>query len=141
MANIDLNAPFAAQLANDNNSKKDYFYETDDGQLVYAGKLNENYAELLGFQSTLGVGETLTEDFKVTKFRTITYSDGQNINGTLRVGNPRAPIYSEGGQVTIPRKGKAAGVVCNVIGSQGEKKIFLNARIAQDGGQLSGDNP
>lgn len=142
MANIDINALFAAQDANDNNSRKNFWYLDDTGQYHSARGLNENYAEALGFFPTVGAGGVIATDRVVTRRRTISFTDvSGKVKGQLEVGRPIAPIFVEGGQLTLPRKGKAGGIVVNVVGAQGEKVRFSNPDIAKDSGQLSGDNP
>lgn len=137
MANVDLNALFAAQAAENNNSKKEMIYTTDDGA-EYQVVITENIGEAFGFDDVetadIGVVPFLPPSWSMRKVR---FADATgNISGEYVVGKPSTLIYSEGGTITVPRKGKAAGVVCAVTGSIGEKKRFGKSF---DTGQDSGD--
>lgn len=137
MANVDLNALFAAQAAENNNSKKDMIYTTDDGT-EYIVQITENIGEAFGFDDVetadVGVVPQLPKGWSMRKIR---FADATgNISGEYSVGKATTLIYSEGGTVTVPRKGKAAGIVCAVTGSIGERKRFGKSF---DTGQDSGD--
>lgn len=137
MANLDLNAPFAAQDAENNNSKKDMIYTSDDGT-EYIVNITENIGEVFGFDdveaSDVGVVPNLPRGWRMRK---ILFADATgNISGSYVVGKATALIYSEGGTVRVPRKGKAVGVLCAVTGSTGEYKRFGKSF---DTGQDSGD--
>lgn len=137
MANIDLNALFAAQAAENNNSKKDMIYATDDGT-EYIVTVTENIGEAFGFDDVetadVGVVPQLPRGWKMRK---VNFADATgNISGSYPVGKPDTLIYSEGGTITVPRKGKAAGVLVAVTGSSGEYKRFGKSF---DTGQDSGD--
>jgi hypothetical protein len=137
MANVDANAAFAAQAAERNNSKKDMIYTTDDGT-EYIVEITENFGEVFGFDDVetadVGVVPRYPDRWKMRK---VHYADATgNITGSYVVGKPTELIYAEGGTITIPRKGKATGIVCAVTGSTGEYKRFGKAF---DTGQDSGD--
>lgn len=137
MATVDLNALFAAQAAENNNSKKDMVYTTDDGT-EYIVNVTENIGEAFGFDDVetadVGVVPQLPRGWIMRKIR---FADATgNISGEYPCGKPGTLIYAEGGTVTVPRKGKAAGVLCAVTGSIGEKKRFGKSF---DTGQDSGD--
>lgn len=137
MAAIDINALFAAQPAENNNSKKDMKYTTDDGT-KYIVSITENIGEALGFDDVetadVGVVPNLPRGWKMRK---INFADATgNISGSYVVGKPTTLIYAEGGTVKVPRKGKADGVLCAVTGSSGEYKRFGKSF---DTGQDSGD--
>lgn len=139
MASVDLNAPFAAQDASDNNSKKSMIYTTDDNKKLVV-TVNENYGELLGFLDyTAPIPEADRAPdylrFEMRKIHAVS-ADGK-VRQSFAVGSPTAPIFSEGGTVTVPRKGKSAGLVLAVTGSTGERKSFATAA---DSGQSSGDS-
>jgi len=139
MATVDLNAPFASQPANDNNSKKTMVYLTDDGKAIPV-QINENYGEKLGFADYTGPipAELAAPHYLRFEMRKIYASDSTGkVKQSFYVGNPDEPIYVEGGTITVPRKGKANGLVLNVTGSVGEKKSFATAG---DTGQTSGDD-
>jgi len=139
MANIDLNAPFAQQPANDNNSKKTMIYLTDDGKAIPV-QINENYGEALGFADYTGPipSDVAAPYYLRFKMRQIHASDSTGkVKQSFFVGSPDAAIYTEGGTVTVPRKGKANGLVLYVTGSTGEKKTFA---VGGDTGQQSGDD-
>jgi hypothetical protein len=137
MASIDLNALFAAQAAENNNSKKDMIYTTDDGT-EYIVNITENIGEAFGFDDVVsadvGVVPILPRGWKMRK---VLYADATgNISGSYFVGKPNTLVYSEGGTITVPRKGKAGGVLVAVTGSTGEYKKFGKSF---DTGQDSGD--
>lgn len=137
MASVDLNALFAAQAAENNNSKKDMVYETDDGT-EYIVNITENIGKAFSFRDVVpldvGVVPILPRGWRMRK---VSFSDATgNISGQYVVGKPDASIYAEGGTITVPRKGKAAGVVVAVTGSVGERKVFGKSF---DTGQDSGD--
>lgn len=137
MANVNLNALFAAQPAENNNSKKDMIYKTDDGT-KYVVQITENIGEAFDFDDVttaeVGVVPNLPRGWKMRKVR---FADATgNISGEYFVGKPTTLIYAEGGTITVPRKGKADGVLCAVTGSVGEAKRFGKS---YDTGQDSGD--
>ena len=137
MANIGLNALFALQAAENNNSKKDMVYETDDGT-EYIVNITENIGEAFDFRDVVtadvGVVPVLPKGWKMRKVR---FADATgNISGEYPCGKPDTPIYREGGTITVPRKGHAAGVLCAVTGAIGERKKFGKSF---DTGQDSGD--
>lgn len=137
MANIDLNALFAAQAAENNNSKKDMVYKTDDGT-EYIVNITENIGEAFSFRDvvTADVG-VLPQLPRGWRMRKVSFADATGkISGQYVVGTPDALIYAEGGTITVPRKGKAAGVLVAVTGSIGERKVFGKSF---DTGQDSGD--
>lgn len=137
MANVDLNALFAAQAAENNNSRKDMVYATDDGT-KYIVQITENIGEAFGFDDVVaadvGIVPQLPKQWEMRKVR---FADATgNISGEYNVGKASTLVYAEGGTITVPRKGKAAGVLCAVTGSIGEKKRFGKSF---DTGQDSGD--
>lgn len=136
MAVVDINAKYAAQNAEDNDSKKAMLYTADDGTTKYKVKISENIGESMGFDDveTSTVASDLPRGYVMRK---VTFSNADaKVSGSYPVGTPSTPIYVEGGIITVARKGKAAGLVCAVTGSQGEKKSFNSAN---DTGQGSGD--
>lgn len=138
MATVDLNALFAAQLEETNNSKKDMVYTTDDGT-EYIVEITENIGEAFGFRDVVtadvGVLQRLPARWKM---RRVHFADATgNVTGSYSVGNPAELVYAEGGTITVPRKGSATGLVCAVTGSTGEYKRFGKAF---DTGQNSGDD-
>lgn len=137
MANVDLNALFAAQPAENNNSKKDMKYTSDDGT-AYVVSVTENIGEAFGFDDVatadVGIVPNLPRGWRMRK---VNFADATgNISGSYVVGKPSTLIYAEGGTITVPRKSKAAGVVVAVTGSTGEYKRFGKSF---DTGQDSGD--
>ncbi len=136
MATVDVNAKFTAGDAQSNDSKKTMIYTADDGT-EYSVLISENIGESLGFDD-FTTGSTATPLPMGFKMRTITFSDASGkVKGQYPVGSVDEDIYSEGGTITVARKGRANGVVCSVTGSQGEKKRFAQAN---DTGQDSNDN-
>jgi len=138
MASVNLNAAFAAQDPEDNNSRKSMVYLTDDGKAKLV-QINENVGEALGFadyNAPIAPADA-APDYLRFEMRRIYASD---VTGKVRqsfpVGSPDVPIYVEGGTITVPRKGKAAGLQLFVTGSVGEKKTFA---VTGDTGQQSGD--
>lgn len=137
MAAIDINALYAAQDSDNNDSKKTVVYTADDGTTQYSTSLTENIAEALGF-SDFTNASTATPMPRGFAMRKVTFADSSGrIRGSYPVGTPSTAIYVEGGTVTVARKGKATGVVCQVTGSQGERRTFA---ASNDTGQQSGDN-
>jgi hypothetical protein len=133
---IDLNASFASQNAEDNNSKKAMVYTSDTGAL-YVTQVTENYGELLGFDDydTTSIASPMPDGLVMRK---VTYKDSSGkVSGSFPIGKPTEAVFATGGTITIPRKGKSAGLVVTVIGAQGEKRRILSAA---DTGQQSGDN-
>ena len=136
MALIDINALVIAQPVAENASKKAMIY-TSDTTVQYAVVIDENIGEAMGFID-FATASTATPAPAGLKMRTVTFSDASGkVKGSYPVGIPTAPIFVEGGTITVPRKGSAAGVVCAVLGAQGEKRRLLSAN---DTGQTSGDN-
>jgi hypothetical protein len=139
MATINLNAPFASQPANDNNSKKTMLYTTDDGKKIPV-QINENYGELLGFDDFTGSipDDQVAPNYLRFEMRRVYASDVTGrVKQSFPIGKPDEDIYIEGGSIIVPRKGKADGLTLYVTGSVGEKKTFPNAG---DTGQRSGDD-
>ena len=139
MATVNLNAPFASQPANDNNSRKTMIYFTDDNKALPV-QINENYGELLGFDDYTGpISPALAApNYLRFEMRKVYASDSTGkVKQSFYIGKPDEPIYVEGGSIVVPRKGKADGLTLFVTGSVGEKKTFPNAG---DTGQTSGDN-
>lgn len=137
MAIVDINASYVAAAGENNDSRKTMVYTADDGTTVYTVDISENIGEAMGFAdfTTSTVATPLPRGYQM---RTVTFSDSSGkVKGTYPVGSPTTSIYVEGGTITVARKGKATGVVCQVTGSQGEKKRFA---AANDTGQDSGDN-
>lgn len=138
MANLDLNALYAAQLEERNNSKKDMKYTTDDGT-QYIVEITENIGEVFGFDDVVtadvGVVPRLPSRWKMRK---VHFADATgNVTGFYHVGKPTELIYAEGGTITVARKGSATGLLCAVTGSTGEYKRFGKSF---DTGQDSGDD-
>lgn len=138
MAIVDINALYAAQDGDDNDSKKPMIYTADDGTTQYKVIITENIGEAMGFADVTTANASTPALPKGFIMRKVTFSDSTGkISGSYPVGTPSTAIYTEGGTITVARKGKAAGVTCEVTGSQGERKQFLGAN---DTGQQSGDN-
>lgn len=137
MANVDINAAFAAQAAENNASKKDMIY-FDDQDTPYVVQITENIGEALGFADYTGADVGNVDDIpKGFVMRKIRFADATgNISGEYPVGSRTAPIYVEGGTITVPRRGKAAGLLCAVTGAIGERRRFPKSF---DTGQDSGD--
>jgi hypothetical protein len=137
MANYDLNALYAAQAANDNASRKTMIYQLDNGNLVLV-EIEENIGEIFAFEDWTGAETVFNagELYKRFEMRKIHYTDGDNISGSFPVGTPIFSAFTDGGTITLPRKGKAAGVTVTITGTTGEKKTF---RSPNDTGQLSGN--
>lgn len=136
MAAVDINAKYAAQDAEDNDSKKAMLYTADDGTTKYKVLISENIGESMGFEDveTSTVADDLPRGYTLRK---VTFSNADaKVSGSYPVGTPSTPIYVEGGTITVARKGKATGLVCAVTGSQGEKKRFNSPN---DTGQGGGD--
>lgn len=139
MATINLNAPFASQPANDNNSRKTMLYTTDDGKKIPV-QICENYGELLGFDDFTGSipEDDVAPNYLRFEMRKVYASDVTGkVKQSFPIGKPDQAIYVEGGTIIVPRKGKATGLTLYVTGSVGEKKTFPNAG---DTGQQSGDD-
>ena len=136
MAVIDINAKYAAGAANENASKKNMVYKSDAG-VDYAVLMDENIGESMGFADFTDTSTT-PEIPKSMRMRTVSFQDSSGkVKGQYPVGTAITPVYTEGGTITVARKGSAAGVVCTVVGAQGEKRRLLSAA---DTGQQSGDN-
>lgn len=137
MANVDLNAPFVAQAAEDNNSKKPMKYQSDTGA-EYLVNITENIGEAFGFDDYVTADGNLPNLPTGWSMRKVRFVDSTGkIAGEYPCGKPTTPIFNEGGLITVPRKGKAAGVNCAVTSAIGERRRFLTT---QDTGQQSGDN-
>jgi len=137
MAVLDINAKFVA-VANpeDNDSKKTMLYTADSGE-KFAVKISENIGELLGFDDYT-TSSTEGEKPASLRMRTVSFSDESGkVKGQYPVGKPSEPIYTIGGTITVARKGSATGVVCQVLGAQGEKRKLFGGN---DTGQQDGDN-
>ena len=136
MAAIDINAKYAAAAANENASKKNMIYKSDGGT-DYVVLMDENIGESMGFVD-FGDTSTAPEIPKSMRMRTVSFQDSSGkVKGQYPVGTATTPVYVEGGTITVARKGNATGVVCTVVGAQGEKRKLLSAA---DTGQQSGDN-
>ena len=136
MATLDINAKTVLQNPEDNASKKKMVYTSDAGT-GYVVMMDENIGETMGF---LDFTDTATEKEKPAslRMRTVSFSDASGkVKGQYPVGTPTTPIYVEGGTIKLPRKGSILGVVCTVLGAQGEKRTLLSAA---DTGQQDGDN-
>lgn len=134
---IDINTQVAAMDVTQSNGKKDVVYSADDGKL-YKVTLNEAMAENMGFADyTSSTVLTALPSVEIKQMRLVHASDASGrVKQSFPVGTPTKAIFAEGGTITIPRKGSAAGLVLTVTGTTGEKK-----RIAtpDDTGQNSGD--
>lgn len=135
MTLIDLNALYTAPEASDNDSKKTMVYIADDAK-EYTVTISENIGQVMGFYdyTTSSTATPMPVGFKMRK---ITFANADTkVKGSYPVGNLTETVITEGGTITVPRKGKAAGVTCSITGYQGEKKRFAQAN---DTGQSSGD--
>ena len=135
MATIDINAKAAAAASDNNDSKKNMVYLSDTG-ISYTVLISENIGESMGFADfeTSTVAGALPRGLRM---RTVSFKDATGkISGQYPCGTPTTPIFVEGGTITVARKGKAEGVVCTVLGAQGEKRTIMSAA---DTGQNSGD--
>lgn len=136
MAAIDINALVVAQGVTDNASKKKMIY-TSDTTTKYYVDIDENIGESLGFEDFTDTS-IVSEKPSSLRMRTITFSDSTGkVKGQYPVGTPTTPIFVEGGTIKVPRKGSTAGLVCAVLGAQGEKRRLVTGN---DTGQDSGDN-
>ena len=136
MATVDINARYLTPAAEDNDSKKWMVYLSDTGEF-YNVLITENIGESMGFADNepASVSGILPRGMKM---RTVSFKDASGkVSGQYPCGTPSTPIFVEGGTITVARKGNAAGVVCTVIGAQGEKRTIQSAA---DTGQQSGDN-
>lgn len=135
MSFVDLNAQYSLPAADDNDSKKAMIYTSDSGQ-TYIVNISENIGEAFGFDDQTDVS-TAVEIPKGFTMRKVTFSSNSGfVAGSYHCGKPTTPIYSFGGTILVPRKGKATGVTVTVTGAQGEKRRFLGAA---DTSQSSGD--
>jgi len=135
MATVDINAKYALPESDNNASKKNMVYLSDTG-LFYTVLIDENIGESMGFAD---FEASSTSGFlpRGMRMRTVSFKDASGrISGQYPCGTPSTPIFVEGGTITVARKGKAAGVVCTVLGAQGEKRTIASAA---DTGQNSGD--
>lgn len=138
MAIIDINAKYTAPDAEDNDSKKSMIYTADDGTTQYSVLITENIGESMGFGDFENSTASIPQLPRGYQMRKVTFSDASGkVSGSYPVGTPSTPIYVEGGTITVARKGKATGIVCQVTGAQGEKRKFA---AGNDTGQQSGDN-
>lgn len=136
-ANININTGFAADDANDNASKKWMIYESDDGN-KYRVFMTETIGSFMGFDDLTDANraDTLSEP-KFLKMRRVNFSDASGkVKGSYPVGKSTESVFQEGGQITVPRRGKAGGVVTYVTGAVGESRRF---DYTGDTGQQSGD--
>jgi hypothetical protein len=136
-ANININTGFAVDDANDNASKKWMIYEADDGS-KFRIFMTETIGSFMGFDDITDTNLAETLDMpKFLQMRTVHFSDASGkVKGTYPVGKRTEFVFQEGGKITVPRRGKADGVVTFVTGSTGEKKRFF---YTGDTGQQSGD--
>lgn len=136
MATVDINAKFTSGDGQDNDSKKTMVYTADDNT-EYTVLISEAIGESMGF-ADFEAASTATPLPQFFKMRTVTFSDASGkVKGQYPVGKSDTEIYTEGGTITVPRKGRANGIVCSVTGAQGEKRRFPQAN---DTGQQGGDN-
>lgn len=135
MANLDINALVVAQSITENASKKKMIYLSDDGNQYWVS-IDENIGEVLGF-SDFTDSSIATEKPSSLRMRTVSFADSTNkVKGSYPVGDPTQPVFIVGGTIKVARKGSALGVVCAVLGAQGEKRQLASG---QDTGQNSGD--
>ncbi|MCE2672041.1 MAG: hypothetical protein LW635_09710 [Microcystis sp. 53598_E5] len=136
-ANININTGFSVDDANDNASKKWMVYEADDGT-KYRVFMTETIGSFMGFDDITDTNVAETVDMpKFLRMRNVHFSDASGkVKGTYPVGKRTEFVFQEGGKITVPRRGKADGVVTFVTGSTGEKKRFF---YTGDTGQQSGD--
>lgn len=136
-ANININTGFAADAANDNASKKWLVYESDDGN-KYSVFLTETIASFMGFDDLTDTNLAEVKDFpKFLEMRRVTFSDSSGkVKGTYPVGKRTEFVFQEGGVITVPRRGKADGLACQVTGAIGENRRF---KYTGDTAQQSGD--
>jgi len=135
MAIVDINAKYVAPESDNNDSKKNMVYQSDTGEF-FTVLISENIGESMGFidQEVSSTSGFLPRGLRM---RTVSFKDASGkISGQYPCGTPQTPIFVEGGTITVARKGKAAGVVCTVLGAQGEKRTIVSAA---DTGQDSGD--
>jgi len=135
MAIVDINARYASPESDNNDSKKNMVYQSDTGEF-FTVSIAENIGEAMGFIDfeTSSVSGFLPRGMRM---RTVSFKDASGkISGQYPCGTPSTPIFVEGGTITVARKGKADGVVCTVLGAQGEKRTIASAA---DTGQNSGD--
>lgn len=136
MASLDMNSLYAAQDAEDNQSKKKMIYTSDAG-VGYVVTISENIGEVMGFLDYTAASSEKEKPASL-RMRTVSFKDSSGkVAGQFPVGTPTTPIYVEGGTILLARKGKLTGLVVTVIGAQGEKRTLLSAA---DTGQQSGDN-
>ena len=135
MAIIDVNVLVVAQAVTENASKKAMIY-TSDTTVQYVVNIDENIGEALGFAdyTNSSIAAAMPAGLQM---RTISFSDATGkVKGRYPVGTPTTPVFVEGGTITVPRKGSAAGLTCAVLGAQGEKRRLLSGN---DTGQNAGD--
>lgn len=136
-ANININTGFAADDANDNASKKWLIYESDDGN-QYRVFMTETIAAFMGFDDLTDANRAATLAMpKFLTMRHVNFSDASGkVKGSYPVGKVTEEAFQEGGQITVPRRGKADGLVTQITGAVGEKRRF---EYTGDTGQQSGD--
>lgn len=135
MASVDVNALVAAQAVDESGSKKTMIY-TSDTTVQYLTTIDENIGEAMGFTDYTGA-QALGAMPDGLEMRKVTFaSSSGKVKGSYPVGTPTTPIFAEGGTITVPRKGSAAGLTCAVTGAQGERRRLLSGN---DTGQNAGD--
>lgn len=136
MATIDINVLVVAQDVDNNSSKKWMKYLSDSGA-TFAVLIDENIGEALGFDDIADADINFAEKPQSLEMRKV---NATSLNGKIKiqypVGKPSEDIYSEGGTITVPRKGSADGLILTVTGVVGEKRRLPSSR---DSGQDSGD--
>lgn len=136
MATIDVNALVTAQSVTENASKKKMIYESDDGNSYWVN-IDENIGEAMGFTDFTD-SSIEPEKPSSLRMRTVSFADSTGkVKGAYPVGTPSTDVFIEGGTIKVARKGSSTGVVCAVLGAQGEKRRLASAN---DTGQNSGDN-
>jgi hypothetical protein len=136
-ANININTGFAADDANDNASKKWLIYESDDGNL-YGVFATETIYAFMGFDDVTDANRaTVLNMPDFLEMRRVNFSDASGkVKGSYPVGKATEEVFQEGGVITVPRRGKADGLLTQVTGAIGEKRRFI---YTGDTGQQSGD--
>jgi hypothetical protein len=136
-ANININVGFAADDADDNASKKWMVYDSDDGN-KYRVFMTETIGSFMGFDDLTDTNVSSTLEVpKQLKMRTVHFSNANGkVKGTYPVGKSTEIVFQSGGTITVPRRGKADGVLCFVTGCTGERRRLV---YTGDTGQLSGD--
>jgi hypothetical protein len=137
VANININTGFAADDANDNASKKWLIYESDDGN-QYRVFATETIYAFMGFDDLTDANRAATLAMpKFLQMRRVNFSYASGkVKGSYPVGKVTEDAFQEGGKITVPRRGKADGLECQITGAIGEKRRF---EYTGDTGQQSGD--